>query len=142
MATTRLPLLLALALGAAIAAPAARAQSVPSGSYRDSCGEIHWSGSTLVATCLLRERGAYGRTALPDANRCRGDIFNDNGRLQCRSAQETGRLQRCESLLRQVQHALANMNEAPFPAERQRWMIRVQKITTNGRQLNCPGFGQ
>ncbi|HWB47764.1 MAG TPA: CVNH domain-containing protein [Stellaceae bacterium] len=60
----------------------ARAQAIPPGSYQRSCTQIHWAGTTLVAECR-RADGRMQGTGLPDANRCAGDIGNNNGRLQC-----------------------------------------------------------
>ena len=60
----------------------ARAQAFPPGSYQRSCTQVHWSGATLVAECRKRDGGMRG-TGLADANRCRGDIANVDGFLQC-----------------------------------------------------------
>jgi hypothetical protein len=73
----------AFALGAsALGAASAQAQALPGGSYQRSCKQIHWAGTTLVAECLAAD-GRYTGTGLPNANRCSGDIGNNNGRLQC-----------------------------------------------------------
>jgi CVNH domain len=54
----------------------------PNGSYRQSCENSHMQGGTLLSTC--RDRGgALHQTQLADVNHCVGDIFNDNGTLQC-----------------------------------------------------------
>lgn len=55
----------------------------PRGSYRSSCGDIHVDGSELEARCRDRD-GDWRRTSLDNFRDCRGDIFNDNGRLRCR----------------------------------------------------------
>jgi len=63
-------------------APLAQAQAFPPGSYQRSCEQVHWAGTTLVAECRKRDGGKAG-TGLPDALRCKGDIANNNGQLQC-----------------------------------------------------------
>lgn len=65
---------------------AAKAQGFPPGSYQQSCTQIHWAGTTLVAECRRRD-GRMAGTGLPDAQRCRGDIANNNGQLQCLGGQ-------------------------------------------------------
>ena len=73
----------AAALGALmLTAAGARAQALPGGSYQRTCKQIHWAGTTLVAECLTAD-GRYIGTGLPNANKCSGDIGNNNGRLQC-----------------------------------------------------------
>jgi hypothetical protein len=60
----------------------ASAQNAPSGSYQQSCRNVGTNGSTLYANC----RNSYGEwqsVTLPDFQRCRGDIGNDNGTLRC-----------------------------------------------------------
>jgi hypothetical protein len=61
---------------------AAKAQALPSGSYQASCAQVHWAGTTLVAECRRRD-GRMTGTGLPDAQRCKADIANNNGQLQC-----------------------------------------------------------
>lgn len=68
-----------------VAAPTAEAQAIPGGSYQRSCRDIHWSGTTLVAECR-RADGKMTGTGLANANRCVGDIGNDNGQLRCNYA--------------------------------------------------------
>jgi hypothetical protein len=63
-------------------AASAWAQGLPPGSYQRTCRQIHWAGTTLVAECLAAD-GRYTGTGLPNANRCSGDIGNNNGQLQC-----------------------------------------------------------
>jgi hypothetical protein len=55
---------------------------VPRGSYVQTCQNISISGNTLQASCQKRN-GHWRQTSLRDYNRCRGDIFNDNGKLRC-----------------------------------------------------------
>src|SRR5258708_12120178 len=60
----------------------ASAQNAPTGSYLQSCRDASTNGSTLYANC----RNSYGEwqsVTLPDYQRCRGDIGNDNGTLRC-----------------------------------------------------------
>ena len=59
----------------------AHAQSVPQGSYLDSCTRVGMDGDRLIADCR-RADGGWHRTVL-DVNRCVGDIGNSNGSLQC-----------------------------------------------------------
>lgn len=70
--------LLAGALGL-LGAQGASAQAP--GAYRLSCTDIDQRGPLLVATC----RGRQGRTIRSqlDVGRCRGDIGNVNGVLNC-----------------------------------------------------------
>jgi len=65
-----------------LAVAPAQAQALPGGSYQRTCKQIHWAGTTLVAECLSAD-GRYTGTGLPNANKCSGDIGNNNGRLQC-----------------------------------------------------------
>ena len=60
----------------------ASAQNAPTGSYLQSCRDASTNGSTLYANC----RNSYGEwqsVTLPDYQRCRGDIGNENGALRC-----------------------------------------------------------
>jgi len=59
----------------------AQAQSVPQGSYLDSCTRVGMDGDRLIADCR-RADGGWHRTVL-DVNRCVGDIGNINGQLSC-----------------------------------------------------------
>ena len=79
----RLPVFVIFLIGLTFfGATSARAQAFPPGSYQRSCTQIHWAGTTLVAECQKRDGGRRG-TGLPDAARCRGDIANIDGFLQC-----------------------------------------------------------
>jgi hypothetical protein len=69
----------------AVGGSVARAQALPQGSYQRSCEQIHWSGTTLVAECK-RMDGRKTGTGLANANKCVGDIGNNNGQLQCNYA--------------------------------------------------------
>jgi|SRR5579883_2192436 len=54
----------------------------PSGSYTQTCREIHMEGDRIVARCQTAD-GGWHNTALEDFDRCRGDISNENGNLRC-----------------------------------------------------------
>ncbi|HEY1527786.1 MAG TPA: CVNH domain-containing protein [Candidatus Angelobacter sp.] len=54
----------------------------PSGSYVQSCTEIHASGDDLHARCQTGD-GGWHNTKLDDYQKCQGDISNDNGNLRC-----------------------------------------------------------
>ncbi|HEY7401948.1 MAG TPA: CVNH domain-containing protein [Candidatus Angelobacter sp.] len=75
-------------LGAAILALAvagpwtACAAQAPSGSYQQTCKDIGVRGSTLHARCK-DTNNEWRDTELRDYNRCRGEIQNLNGNLQC-----------------------------------------------------------
>jgi CVNH domain len=58
------------------------AQSIPSGSYQQTCRNIDARGSTLYATCD-NGNGGWQATQLSDFQRCGGGIQNINGNLQC-----------------------------------------------------------
>ena len=76
------------ALAAAAAVPlmvaAAHAQvQLPAGSYAQTCTNAHYMGAErLVADCPDRV-GNFTRTAI-DWQTCQGDIYNVDGRLDCR----------------------------------------------------------
>jgi len=78
------PLLAGLAAIALIAGVAiAQAQSVPPGSYLNSCTNVRVEGRTLKALC----RAANGQqvpTEYGEIDNCRNDIVNENGRLNCK----------------------------------------------------------
>lgn len=54
----------------------------PSGSYTQTCRDIHMEGDRIVAHCQT-EGGGWHDTSLEGAWRCRGDISNENGNLRC-----------------------------------------------------------
>jgi hypothetical protein len=68
-------------LAAAVPTPAPGAQP-PTGSYRASCSNVVVRGTTLEASCR-NARGWPERASLADYGQCRGDIQNNDGRLQC-----------------------------------------------------------
>ncbi len=60
----------------------ATAVAQPGGSYQQTCRKIGVRGSTLYAECQ-NTGGGWQSTELRDYNRCRGEIQNINGSLQC-----------------------------------------------------------
>ena len=74
-------LLAGLGLAATALAPAS-AQSIPSGSYQQSCTNIRVIGNQLIARCTNNQGGRV-RSSI-GLNSCRnGDIVNSNGQLAC-----------------------------------------------------------
>src|ERR1700676_2895322 len=74
-------LLAGLGLAATALAPAS-AQSIPSGSYQQSCTNIRVRGDQLTARCT-NPQGTAVRSTIA-LNSCRnGDIVNSNGQLAC-----------------------------------------------------------
>ena len=60
----------------------AGAQSVPSGSYQQTCKNIDVRNDVLVANCQDMD-GKWEATQLRDYRSCGSDIMNDNGALRC-----------------------------------------------------------
>src|SRR5689334_11782848 len=58
------------------------AQSVPPGSYQQTCTDISVNGSTLTARCQDAS-GGWRSTQLNDYRDCNTEIVNDNGSLRC-----------------------------------------------------------
>ena len=58
------------------------AQSIPSGSYQQSCKNIGVLDEVLSANCQDSD-GKWEATQLRDYRNCGGDIMNDNGALRC-----------------------------------------------------------
>jgi len=56
--------------------------SLPRGSYRETCREVRVRGDYLSARCETMD-GRWTRTSLDDIGRCIGEIVNDDGRLAC-----------------------------------------------------------
>jgi len=75
-------LLVALAFVIALCALPAMAQSLPPGSYQQTCTDIGMNGSTLYARCQ-DVNGNWQSTSLPNIQNCTGEIVNNNGSLQC-----------------------------------------------------------
>lgn len=61
---------------------AVKAQSVPNGSYRDSCNRITVNNDSLSANCR-RINGGYTPMTLTAYSMCQGDIRNLDGQLNC-----------------------------------------------------------
>lgn len=57
-------------------------QSIPAGSYQQSCRNVYAQGDRLQAECQTRE-GRWLRTTLDDVDSCRGEIVNTDGNLTC-----------------------------------------------------------
>jgi hypothetical protein len=58
------------------------AQSVPPGSYQQTCKNIDYRSDVLVAYC--QDSGGHWQNAqLRDVQSCRNDIINDDGALRC-----------------------------------------------------------
>jgi CVNH domain len=72
--------MLGISLLAASIAPAG-AQTIPSGSYQQSCTNVHTRGDQLVASCTSSQGGRVRSSIALDS--CRGDIANYNGQLTC-----------------------------------------------------------
>jgi hypothetical protein len=56
--------------------------SLPGGSYRQTCRSVKLRGDRLSAQCES-VNGSWTRTSLDDIQQCVGDIVNDDGQLQC-----------------------------------------------------------
>ncbi len=56
--------------------------TIPPGSYLSSCTDPRVQGTTLYATCTSN-KGKDLQAELHDANRCTGDVANQNGSLRC-----------------------------------------------------------
>src|SRR5215467_15538052 len=74
-------LLVALAFVIALCGLPAMAQSLPPGSYQQTCTNLSMNGSTLYARCQ-DVNGGWRSTSLNVQN-CTGEIINNNGSLQC-----------------------------------------------------------
>jgi CVNH domain len=72
--------MLGVSLLAASIAPAG-AQTVPSGTYQQSCTNIHTRGDQLIANCTSSQGGRVRSSIALDS--CRGDIANSDGQLTC-----------------------------------------------------------
>lgn len=57
---------------------------VPEGSYRETCRDVRVDGDRLYARCQRRNDRDMRSTSLKHFDRCRGEITNVNGRLECR----------------------------------------------------------
>jgi hypothetical protein len=61
---------------------AAMAQSVPTGSYQQTCKNVDVRNDVLIANCQDMD-GKWEATQLRDYRSCGSDIMNDNGALRC-----------------------------------------------------------
>lgn len=55
---------------------------LPPGSYIATCKDVRLQGTTLLASCN-DGKDHWRTTSLRDANKCNGDIANQNGTLRC-----------------------------------------------------------
>lgn len=55
---------------------------LPPGSYISTCKEIRMKGTTLYASCN-NGKDHWLNAEMHEANRCSGDIANQNGALRC-----------------------------------------------------------
>ena len=78
----RLVITWAIALVCMVIQGIGAAQSIPSGSYQQSCKNIGVQDEVLSANCQDRD-GKWEATQLRDYRNCGGDIMNDNGALRC-----------------------------------------------------------
>src|SRR5262245_65659325 len=60
----------------------ARAQTIPAGSYRDSCRNMRVPAAGLLAAECRDTEGIWKSSFLAFSS-CRGDIYNNNGVLAC-----------------------------------------------------------
>lgn len=60
----------------------ANAQSIPPGSYQQTCKNVDFHGDTLAANCQ-DSSGHWHDASLHDVARCQSDIINDDGSLRC-----------------------------------------------------------
>jgi len=61
----------------------------PTGSYLQSCQDIHVGGDDLHARCQTRQ-GDWREAKLDDFKKCGGDIINDDGHLRCVAGSPVG----------------------------------------------------
>ncbi|BCW88467.1 hypothetical protein sos41_16070 [Alphaproteobacteria bacterium SO-S41] len=82
---TRFLAALALAAAALFSTGAAEARpaALPEGSYLDSCRDLYVEGSTLYGECQ-NNAGKWKKTWISNYGYCDGDIYNNNGVLDCR----------------------------------------------------------
>jgi len=130
------------------AQPAA-AQGVPQGSYLRSCSEVRMRGDSLVALCR-RPDGRGNWTWLNEVRRCRGDIGNDGGWLNCNFAGPPGpvpppypdraerRRERCDDLRQEARQLQRRIDREPNPVERARFEGRLQEL--DERLQRCPRY--
>ena len=78
-----------IAMYVLVGASAGFAQSVPQGSYQQTCTNIGVRGDVLTATCK-DVNGEWRVAQLRDASYCNGDISNENGALRCSAGYQGG----------------------------------------------------
>lgn len=61
----------------------AAAQSIPPGSYKQSCSRINVKGHRLSAYCRAKD-GSEPLTVLTNFDLCEGEIWNNDGNLTCK----------------------------------------------------------
>jgi len=61
---------------------ASNAQSMPPGSYQQTCRNIDFRDGVLAANCQ-DSTGRWQSALLRDVQSCRSDIINDDGALRC-----------------------------------------------------------
>ena len=81
MSRTFLGLLAGIGLAATALAPVS-AQTIPNGSYQQSCTNIRVRGDQLIARCT-NPQGTLIRSSISLDGCRRGDIVNSNGQLAC-----------------------------------------------------------
>jgi hypothetical protein len=128
----------------AIAWPAA-AQGVPPGTYLQSCSEVRMRGDTLIAYCR-RPDGHGNWTWINNVGRCRGDIGNHGGWLNCNFAGPPGppppdgraerRRERCEDLRDEARNLRRRIEREYNPIDRARLEGRLQEV--NEQRERCP----
>ena len=72
----------ALAFAAFTASGAAQAETVPNGTYTSTCRSLTVDGDTLYAECQ-NSRGKWKKTWISGFQYCDGDIYNNDGVLDC-----------------------------------------------------------
>jgi len=72
---------LLLAIG--LTSTPARGDTLPAGSYQQTCKNSNASGGTLTAQCKDNNQNYQPTSALTNYQQCIGDIQNLNGQLQC-----------------------------------------------------------
>lgn len=132
--------IIALLVAAAMPSAPARGAGVPPGSYRGSCSDVQVNGATLEATCR-NARGRPVRASLADYDVCRGNIQNNDGRLECVELPSGSYRQTCKeivvdgSLLKAV---CADANGHDVGASLQGFN-RCRAVTNENGRLVCTG---
>ncbi len=69
------------------------AQTLPPGSYQQSCQKITYLANNLIANCR-QKNGSYQDSTLNHYYLCKGDISNQNGNLTCAKDENQTRVQK------------------------------------------------